>query len=520
MSSQTVQEEYWQPSINPWLMIVPVIMAVFMFALDETVSNVALMYIAGSFSVSQNESIWIVTSYLIASGIIIPSVDFFCKLMGRKTFFMICLIVFTVSSFMCGISRSMGMIVISRFIQGLGGGSILPLSQAIILESFPPQKRAQAMALFGLTIILAPTLGPIVGGWITENWAWPWIYMINVPIGIVAVMMTHKLLEDPPYARKQDNVTCDYWGFALLVGWLVLLQIVLDKGNDLDWFGSSVICWMSLFSCIFGILFFIRQFKSENPLVDLKILKDKNFLFGTIGQVVMMAVFLASAALLPSMLQALIGYTSFLSGLSMGSRGLGSVTAIFIYSVISKFFNFDKAFAMIGIGLIAIGGLFFGMINLQINLQAIAFPNALFGAGMFLGMTTLMTLSFSSLKNEQMTNASGLQNLLKNIGGAIGTSLSATLISRSAQKHQMMMVDNLSSMNTLFTDRISHMSGFFSHFSADIGKNFMMAKASLYQELILQSHLWAYIDTFRTFALACLIVIPLIIFIKVPKADK
>lgn len=516
----TEVQERWQPSINPWLMIVPVIMAVFMFALDETVSNVALTYIAGSFSVSQNESIWIVTSYLIASGIIIPSVDFFCRLIGRKQFFMLCLIVFTVASFMCGISRSMGMIVISRFIQGLGGGSILPLSQAIIMESFPPEKRSQSMALFGLTIILAPTLGPIVGGWITENWAWPWIYMINVPIGILAVTMTHKLLEDPPYMQAHKNVTCDYWSLGFLVGWLVLLQIVLDKGNDLDWFGSTIICWMTFFSCIFGILFFIRQFTSKNPLVDLKVLKDKNFLFGTIAQVVMMAVFLASAALLPSMLQALLGYTSFLSGLSMGSRGIGSVTAIILYGAISKKIYADKAFAMIGIGLIAIGGLFFGMINLQINLQTIAFPNALFGAGMCLGMTTLMTLSFSSLRNEQMNNASGLQNLLKNIGGAFGTSLSATMISRSAQKHQIMMVDNLSDVKTLFTDRIQDMTGFFSQFTSDMGQTVMMAKASLYGQLITQSHLWAYIDTFRTFALACLIVIPLILFIKAPKFVK
>ncbi|MCD7880062.1 MAG: DHA2 family efflux MFS transporter permease subunit [Candidatus Gastranaerophilales bacterium] len=519
MSETLENEQRWQPSINPWLMIVPVILAVFMFALDETISNVALTYIAGSFSISQNESIWIVTSYLIASGIIIPTVDFFCKLMGRKKFFILCLIVFTVASFMCGISRSMGMIVIARFIQGLGGGSILPLSQAIIMESFPPEKRSQSMGIFGLTVILAPTIGPIVGGWITENWSWPWIYMINVPIGIVAVIMTHKLLEDPPYAHKQKNVTCDYWGLIFLSGWLVLLQIVLDKGNDADWFGAAWICWMTFFSCIFGILFFISQFKGKNPLVDLRILKDRNFLFGTIAQVVMMAVFLASAALLPSMLQALLGYTSLLSGLSMGSRGLGSIIAITIYTVTARFLG-NKLYAMIGIGLIVIGGIFFGMINLQINLQTIAFPNALFGAGMSLGMTTLMTLSFSSLKNEQMTNASGLQNLLKNIGGAIGTSLSTTLISRSSQKHQIMMVGNLDDLNNIFAQRITEMSQFFSGFTSDIGQTVSMAKAQIYNQLIMQSHLWAYIDTFRVFAVACLIVIPLIAFIKVPKYGK
>lgn len=516
MVENAPQQAVWQPSVNPWLMIVPVIMAVFMFALDETVSNVALMYIAGSFSISQNESIWIVTSYLIASGIVIPSVDFLCKLCGRKNFFMICILVFTASSFLCGVSQSMGMIVISRFIQGLGGGAILPLSQAIIMESFPPEKRSQSMALFGLTIILAPTIGPIVGGWITENWSWPWIYMINVPIGIVAIFMTKRLLEDPPYAKKQKNVTCDYVGLSFLALWLILLQIVLDKGNDADWFHAEWICWMSFFSCVFGILFFITQIRGKNPLVDLGVLRDRNFLFGTIAQVVMMAVFLASAALLPSMLQALMGYTSFLSGLSMGSRGLGSVLAIMIYGATAKFLG-DKPFAAIGVGLIAVGGMFFGIINLQINLQSIAFPNALFGAGMCLGMTTLMTLSFSSLRNEQMTNASGLQNLLKNIGGAIGTSLSTTLIARSAQKHQMMMVGYLSDLNNTYVERVEAMAQSFFAQTSNWADAFMMAKSSLYGQLVQQAHLWGYIDTFRMFAAACLLVIPFIMLIKVPK---
>lgn len=293
-----MQQEVWKPSVNPWVMIIPVILAVFMFALDETVSNVALTYIAGSFSVSQNESIWVVTSYLIASGIIIPTVDFFSKFMGRKNFFMICILVFTVSSFFCAVSNSMGMLVIARFFQGLGGGSILPLSQAIIMESFPPEKRAQSMSIFGLSIILAPTIGPIIGGWITENWTWPWIYMINVPIGLFCIWMTRTVLEDPPYAKKQKGVACDYLGLFFLSGWLVLLQIVLDKGNDADWFSAPWICWMTFLSCIFGTLFFISQFKGKNPLVNLKLLRDKNFLFGTIAQIVMMAVFLASAVLL------------------------------------------------------------------------------------------------------------------------------------------------------------------------------------------------------------------------------
>lgn len=511
--------QMWQPTINPWLMVLPVIMSVFMFCLDETVSNVALIYIAGSFSVSQNEAIWIVTSYLIASGIIIPSVDFFCRLCGRKNFFMICILLFTTASFFCGISQSMGMIVISRFIQGLGGGAILPLAQAIMMETFPPEKRSQSMAIFGLTIILAPTIGPIVGGWLTENWSWPWIYMINVPLGVVTILLTKKLLQDPPYAKKQKGVTCDYMGIAFLTLWLVLLQIVLDKGNDADWFNAEWICWMTFFSCVFGVLFFLSQIYGKHPLVDLKVFKDRNFLCGTVAQVVMMGVFLASAALLPSMLQALMGYTSLLSGLSMGSRGLGSILATIFYAATARFFS-DKFYAVAAIVFIGFGGLFFGMINLQINLQSIAIPNAFFGAGIALGMTTLMTLSFSSLRNEEMTNASGLQNLMKNIGGAFGTSLATTMIARSAQKHQIMMVGHLNDLNPQYTERLEAMAQGFMGAASSFSDAVTMAKASLYNQLIQQAHLWGYIDTFRMFAMACFFVIPFILFIKVQKAHK
>lgn len=516
---QDTQNEMWKPSGNPWIMIIPVIIAVFMFALDETVSNVALIYIAGSFSASQHESTWIITSYLIASGIIIPMVDYFCKLIGRKNYFTLSIVVFTVASALCAMSQSMGMIVLMRFIQGLGGGSLLPLSQSIIIESFPPEKRAQSMALFGLTIILAPTLGPIVGGWLTENLSWHWIYLINIPIGIVCVFMIQQLLEEPPYAKKQPGVTFDKYGFIFLSIWLIFLQIVLDKGNDADWFGSAWVCWFSAISCTFGLLFFISQLVGKNPLVDLSTLKDRNFLFGTIAQIVMMGVFLASAALLPSMLQSLMGYTSYLSGLSMGSRGIGSILAMILYSIIAPWgiIN-DKKFAVLGIFLIALGGMFFGMINLQINLETIAFPNALFGAGMCLGMTTLTSLSFTTLHYSKVANASGLQNLVRNIGGAIGTSLSTTMISRGAQKHQMMMVDNLSDLNQIFTERVNSMSQAFGQ--VDINQGIEMAKSVLYNQLNLQSHLWAYIDTFRIFAAACILVIPFIILIKIPKNNN
>lgn len=512
------KEEEWHPSINPWLMITPVMLAIFMFVLDETISNVALTYIAGSMSVSLNESTWVLTSYLIASGIAIPLVASASKLFGRKNYFMICTIVFTISSFMCAISHSMIEIVLARFLQGLGGGGLLPLGQSIMLESFPPKDRPKSMAIFGIAVIFAPLIGPVLGGWITENWSWPWIYLINVPLGFLCVYLSKNLLEEPPYAKKQKNVHFDFKGMAFLSGWLICLQIVLDKGNDADWFGAAWVCWLTTFSVIFAILFFISQAKGKEPLINLGVLKDRTYFFGTLVQVILMGVFLSSAALLPSMLQRLLGYTAYLSGLSMGSRGVGSFIGVALYLTLSKRIG-DRRIVMIGLILLGFGSVFFGDINLQINLTTIALPNILYGSGLFLALTPLIPLSFSTIKNEQMTNATGLQNLVKNIGGAIGTSLGTTMVSRFSQVHQNMLINHLHDTNNIYVDRISALSGTFSSMTDSFTAN-TMAQSQIYSQLVQQSHLWAYIDTFRWFAFATFMLIPMLIFIKKPKIAK
>lgn len=514
MENDTLTE--WKPSVNPWLAVVPIVLSIFMFALDETISNVALTYIAGSMSVSLNESTWVLTSYLIASGIAIPLVGFMSKLLGRKNYFIICLIVFTISSFLCAISHSMIEIVLSRFIQGLGGGGLLPLGQAMIMENFPPKERAKAMALFGVAIIFAPLLGPIAGGWITENWSWPWIYLINIPLGFLCVFLSHQLLEDPPYARRQKNVKIDKWGMLFLVGWLVTLQIVLDKGNDEDWFGSAWICKLTVISIICAVAFFIIQLKNKDSLIDLSILKDKTYFFGTFIQVILMGVFLASAALLPSMLQRLLGYTAYLSGLSMGARGIGSISGLIVYLIVSRYIG-DRRIAMIGLILLGCGSFYFGMISLDINLGTIALPNIMYGSGIFLALTPLIPLSLSTTSNEGMTNASGLQNLVKNIGGAIGTSISTTMIARFSQVHQNMLTAHLNFANDTFNAKISQGVQFLSSYM-DVGSAQALANVQVYRELIRQSALWGYIDTFRWFALATFLLVPLLVFIKKPKS--
>lgn len=511
--------QIWKPSHNPWVTCVPLMVAAFMFVLDETIANVALPYMAGSFSVSRQESTWVLTSYLIASGIVIPSVDFFCKLMGRKNFFIMSIILFTVSSFLCGIATSLPMMVVTRVLQGFGGGALLPLAQAITLELFPVEKRAQSMALFGLVVVIAPIIGPVLGGWITTNWSWPFIYFINIPVGILAVYLAKEFVEDPPYAQKQKNVKIDASGFFMLIGWLTCMQVVLDKGNDADWFGSTWVCWMTFFAVLFAVWFFYIQITKKDSLIDISVFKDANFFLGTVVQIVMQGVLLASLAILPQFLQSLMGYDAYLSGLAMMPRGVGALsTVIFIGTIGSKINN--KILVIVGLGFLSLAGFLLCELNLQISEMNIAIPNFIMGIGMAMSMIPIITLSTMTLSNEQMTNASGVQNLLKNLGGAIGTSIVTTLISRKAQAHQSFLVDNLTMLNDNFIERLQSYQAVFSSMTDHISANYM-SQTMLYKQMLQQANMGAYRDTFEICAIACVVIIPLVLFIKgIKKAKK
>ena len=327
MSAELIQEE-WKPKTNPWLIILPVMLATFMYALDETVANVALPHIAGSYSVSSQESIWVLTSYLMASSIVIPMIDFFCKFFGRKNFFMLGVFIFTIASFICGVSNSIGMIVIARALQGIGGGCLMPMAQAITLESFTGEARNKAMAVFGLVVIVAPIFGPVLGGYITENWSWPYIFFINIPVGFICITLAKMFLEDPPYVQKQDN--------------------------DADWFNATWICWLTAIAVSGAVLFFYTQVKGKNPLVKLDVLKDTNYVFGTVMLILINAVLLASLAILPQMLQYMLGYDSFLSGLAIMPRGLGCLTALLIFGGLGGKLSY-RTYGVIGLTCLGIG---------------------------------------------------------------------------------------------------------------------------------------------------------------------
>lgn len=513
MSNEIQQSQEWKPSVNPWFMLLPVMCATFMYALDETVANVALPHIAGTYSVSSQESIWVLTSYLMASSIVIPMIGFFSRFFGRKNFFMLGVFIFTFASFLCGVSNSIGMIVVARALQGLGGGCLMPMAQAICMENFKGEDLNKAMAFFGLVVIFAPILGPVLGGWITENWSWPWIFFINVPIGFFCIVLAKKFLEDPPYAKRQPNTHLDKYGFLWLCVWLVPLQIVFDKGNDADWFNAPWICWMTAVAVIGCILFFVSQIKGEKPLVKLDVLKDKNYLFGTTMLVLVNGVMLGSLAMLPQMLQNMLGYDAFLSGLAIMPRGLGSLLALTLFSVIGGRLKY-RTYGIIGLSCLGVGGWMLGLLNLQINPMNIIIPNFIFGFGLCFSFMPITTLSCITLKNEQMTNASGLQNLLKTIGGAIGTSLVATMLSRFAQVHQNGLVKNLNFANPIFLERVnSYASSFISTANDSFNSTFMATKM-LYNQLIQQSTLCAYMTTFKVFAIACFILVPFMFILK------
>ena len=518
MSAQNppVEEENQYLPENPWLACLPVLIAVFVYVMDGTIANVALPHMAGSFSATRDESIWILTSYLIASGIVIPSVGFFSKLFGRKNFYIISILLFTIASLLCGMAKSLGQMVFFRILQGAGGGGIVPLSQAIMMECFPKEKRGTAMAIFGMGVILAPIIGPVLGGWITDNWTWPWIFFINVPLGCLAAILSSNFLFNPPYARRQKGVKLDGLGFFLLFVWLLCLQVFFDKGNNADWFNATWIRWIFTISCVAGICFFISQAKRKETLVDLSVFRNKEFVIGTFIQVVMQSVLYASIAILPQFLQSLMGYTAYLSGLSMMPRGIGSMSATIVCAFIAD--KVDKRKLVI-LGLICIGSasLIFGFLNLQIAQMNIMIPNCLMGFGLGMSMVPIINLSMETLSNEQMTNASGLQNLFKNIGGAIGTSLVATFLTRFAQVHQYMMVGKLNDLNPVYSAKVQTIAGALSQYtSPDVAMH--MAQYSQYGALVKQASLWAFMDSFRIFGLACFVLVPLLFLFKKSKS--
>ena len=510
--------EEWKPSRSPWYSAGAVMLTIFMVILDSSIANVALPNIAGSFSATQDESTWVLTSYLVANGVIIPSTAWFSTLFGRKNFLLLSTILFTASSALCGMASSMGMLIFARVIQGLGGGAIMPIGQAVMMEEFPVEERGVAMSVFGFGVIFAPIIGPTLGGWITDTYSWHWIFLINVPVGIIAVILGNLFIEDPPYARKGKVQKVDYIGFILLIVWLFSLQVVLDNGQKSDWFGSRWVRWTTALSLSCFIGFIWRELTTKVPIVDLKVFLDRNFIVGTALNSVVGAVLYSTLAILPLFLQHLMGYTATLSGLAISQRGFGSLAGLVAVAFLSN--KVDQRYVVItGMLLLTISNLMFGSMNLNIGMGTIILPNIICGFSFSLLMIPLMTITFVTLKNSQMTNASGIFNLAKSVGGAIGTSIVSTLIQRMGQVHQTHLIRNLTYSNPAFVEKLAAIqSGIAVHtgeFVAQEKANFMV-----YMQLQQQANLLAFMDCFKIYAAAVFLLTPFVFLFKKAKYKK
>ncbi len=496
----------WKPTYNPWLITLAVMLATFMEVLDTSIANVCLPHIAGSLSATIDESTWVLTSYLVSNAIILPASGWLSNYFGRKRFLITCIIVFTAASAMCGMAESLGFLVLARILQGAGGGALQPIAQSIMLESFPPKKRGMAMAAFGMGVVLAPIIGPTLGGWITDNYSWRWCFYINLPVGLLAVLLTQAFIEDPPYIRRNKGAKIDYVGFGLLALWLATLQVLLDKGQNEDWFASSLITSLAVVSTIAFVIFILWELHVEHPIVDLRVLLNRNFTVGILLIFAVGIVLYGTIALLPLFLQTLMGYPAVQSGLALSPRGFGSMFAMI---VVGRIFGLIDSRWMIagGFAILGLSAFMFGGFNLNISMSSVIWPNIINGAATGLIFVPLTTVCMGTLPNEQMGNAAGLYNLMRNLGGGFGIAVCTTLLARSSQIHQAAMARHLTPFDPAFREHLHALSGALSGQMGSVAAH-QGALAMIYNELVLQANLWSYVSVFRLLGILCLLCIP------------
>ncbi len=503
---------HWQPRHNPWLIAVAVMAATFMEILDTSVANVALPHIAGNLASTPEEATWVLTSYLVSNAIVLPITGWLGLYFGRRKLLIMCIALFTVASVLCGLAPNLGFLIVARIFQGIGGGAMLPISQAALLESFPPEKQGVAMATFGMGVVVAPILGPTLGGWITDNFAWRWIFYINVPVGIFAILMAQAVLEDPPYIKHARVGPVDLRGFLLLAGWLGTLQIVLDKGQQEDWFASNLIGWLTVISivCFFG--FVIRELRARYPIVNLQVLKNRNFSAGILLITCLGGVLYGTTAALPIFLQTLMGYPALESGLTLSPRGVGAfITTFLVGRLVGHVRN--RVLIAIGFGLLAVSSFWLGNLNLQISMWQVIWPSVLNGIAISFIFVPLTTSTMGQLPQAQLGNATGIFNLMRNLGGSFGIAMVSTLLVRRAQVHQVSMVSHLTPYDPVYQDQLATLQHSLAAQSGSVTAQ-LQAHGLIYNTLLDQARLWAFVENFRLFGLLCLVCLPLVLLFK------
>ncbi|HWC97651.1 MAG TPA: DHA2 family efflux MFS transporter permease subunit [Candidatus Sulfopaludibacter sp.] len=502
----------WQPSHNPWLIALAVMLATFMEVMDTSIAAVAVPYIAGSVSATYNEATWVLTSYLVANAVFLPSSTWFSRRFGRKRFLMFSVLVFTIASFGCGIAGSLGFILLARAIQGAGGGALQPISQAILMESFPPEKQGQALGLFAMGVVVAPVIGPAFGGYLTDAISWRWAFYINIPVGILALILQQKFLEDPPYIRKSDPGRLDGIGLGLLAIWSGSMQFICDKGQEEDWFGSSRIRWALVFFVLAFVFFLVREMTHDKPLLNLRVLANRNFGGGCFLIFLFGACVYSITTILPLFYQTLMGYNATTAGLAVSPRGLGSLVGALIAGRLVAKLDVRKlvAFAFI---VLAAANLWNGSLTLQISPWSLFWPIVITGFAFPLIFVPLSGVALGTLPQEELGNASGLYNLLRNLGGSIGIAAANTIAQRHLQTHRSEMVHSLSAGSLELRHALSRLTMLMQAHAGPV-KASLRSAAILQRSLDNQAQLWAYVDVFRYLAIVCAVCVPVTFILK------
>jgi MFS transporter, DHA2 family, multidrug resistance protein len=496
--------EVWKPKFNPWAIAVVVAMAAFMEVLDTSIANVALPHLAGDLGASNDESTWVLTSYLVSNAIVLPISGWLATTFGRKRFFLLCISLFTVTSLLCGIAPSLGMLVLFRVIQGAGGGGLQPMAQAILADTFPPEKRGLAFALYGITAIMAPTIGPTLGGWLTDNYSWRWIFYINLPVGLLTMFLVFRLVEDPPYlsARRGAGIRVDYIGISLLALAVGALQVLLDKGQEDDWFGSHFIVTLAVISTVCFISLVVWELRQSSPVVDVRMFKSFNFSVASLMMFSLGVLLFSSLVMMPQFLQTLMGYTAESAGLVLSGA---SIIILFEMPIVGQLTTKVPAKYIMAFGWLCLAfGMYYSTkrLDLLISFKAASELRMAQAFGLGFLFVPISLAAYTGIAPEKGNSVSGLVNFMRNIGSSVGTSVVTTLLARRAQFHQSMLSDHANNYEPGFRNQLNGLAAQLNHAGASVPDAQIQAYARSYQSVQIQSQTLAYIDTYMVLAIA------------------
>ena len=510
--------DIWRPAVNPWIIAITVTLATFMEVLDTSIANVALPHIAGSLSAGQDESTWVLTSYLVSNAIVLPLSGWLSSIMGRKNFYMSCVALFTISSFLCGLAPNLATLIVCRVLQGAGGGGLQPSEQAILADTFPPAKRGMAFAVYGVAVVTAPAIGPTLGGWITDNFTWRWIFFINIPVGIISILLTSRLIQDPPYLRRRrlSETKIDYIGLGFVALGLGALQIVLDKGQRDDWFESHFIVILSLIAAASLIFVIFWEWHHKDPIIDLHLFRDRTFGISNLLMFMLGFALLGSTLLLPLFMQTLLGYSAEQAGLALMPGGF---TIMLLLPLVGFLLSRYSPRWLLVFGLVVLSGSLFHMagFDLAIDFRTAATARVFQAIGMAFLFVPINTAAYAFLPREKNNAASGLMNLARNIGGSVGISLVTTMLDRRTQVHLNDLSRNLSSTNPALRSLLQGATQAMQAHGASAAFATRQAYALIEGTVQREATMLAYIDDFRLLAFAIMAMIPIVFLMKKAK---